>query len=352
MKNINIAVIGCGYWGPNLIRNFFQIPNCHMKICCDLNEERLSRIKLLYKDIQVTTKIEDILRDDSIDGVAIATPVYTHRDIALQCLGEGKHVLIEKPLASSSKECREMIQKAEEKHVKLMVGHTFEYVSAVNKAKEIIASGELGEIFYIYASRVNLGLFQPDINVIWDLAPHDISIILYLMGKFPISVNAQGKAHFKSNIEDVATTTLNFENGTIAFLHNSWLDPDKIRRTTIVGSKKMLVYDDIEPNEKLKIYDKGVEAPPYYDTFAEFQFSYRYGDILIPKIDQFEPLRKECQHFIECIQQDKTPQTDGYNGLRVVTIIEAANKSIRKEGAVQYVDLPKLESLVKEKAVQ
>jgi predicted dehydrogenase len=347
----NMAVIGAGYWGPNLIRNFFQIPNCQMKICCDLNKERLARIKSLYKDIEVTTDIQDILRNDSIDAVAIATPVYTHNNLALQCLENGKHVLIEKPLASSSAECWEMIQKAEEKDVKIMVGHTFEYVSAVNKAKEIIDSGELGEIFYVYAKRVNLGLFQPDINVIWDLAPHDISIILYLMDKFPISVNAQGKAHFKGGIEDVASTTLNFENGTIAFLHNSWLDPAKIRRTTIVGSKKMLVYDDIDPNEKLKIYDKGVEAPPYYDTYAEFQFSYRYGDILIPKVDQVEPLRKECQHFIDCIQQNKTPQTDGYNGLRVVTIIEAANESIRKDGTAQYVDLSKLKSNINKKAI-
>ena len=347
----NIAVVGAGYWGPNLIRNFFQIPDCRMKICCDLNKDRLVRIKTLYKDIEVTTNIQDILQNDSIDAVAIATPVYTHKNLAMQCLEKGKHVLIEKPLASSSTECWEMIRKAEENHVKIMVGHTFEYVSAVNKAKEIIDSGELGEIFYVYAKRVNLGLFQPDINVIWDLAPHDISIILYLMDKFPISVNAQGKAHFKSEIEDVATTTLNFENGTIAFLHNSWLDPAKIRRTTIVGSKKMLVYDDIEPNEKLKIYDKGVEAPPYYDTYAEFQFSYRYGDILIPKIDQVEPLRKECQHFIDCIQHDKTPQTDGYNGLRVVAIIEAANESIRREGAAQYVDLSKLQSRINKRAI-
>jgi predicted dehydrogenase len=346
-----MAVVGAGYWGPNLIRNFFQIPNCRMKICCDLNKERLVRIKSLYRDIEVTTDIQDILRNDSIDAVAIATPVYTHKNLALQCLEKGKHVLIEKPLASSSAECWEMIRKAEEKHVKIMVGHTFEYVSAVNKAKEIIDSGELGEIFYVYAKRVNLGLFQPDINVIWDLAPHDISIILYLMDKFPISVNAQGKAHFKGGIEDVATTTLNFENGTIAFLHNSWLDPAKIRRTTIVGSKKMLVYDDIDPNEKLKIYDKGVEAPPYYDTYAEFQFSYRYGDILIPKIDQVEPLRKECQHFIDCIQHNKTPQTDGYNGLRVVAIIEAANESIRKDGIAQYVDLSKLKSNINKKAI-
>jgi len=213
-----------------------------------------------------------------------------------------------------------------------MVGHTFEYTAAVNKVKEIIASGELGKILYISCTRVNLGLFQPDINVVWDLAPHDISIILYLMGEVPVSINSQGKAHFNHEIEDVATTTLNFKNGLIAFIHNSWLDPNKIRRTTIVGSRKMLVYDDIEPQEKIKIFDKGVEVPPYYDTFADFQYSYRYGDIHSPRIDDYEPLKKVCDHFIECIKTGRTPLSDGYSGLRVVSILEAANKSLKQNG--------------------
>jgi len=339
-----IAVIGTGYWGPNLIRNFYQISDCQMKTCCDLDKKRLNRIQSLYKNIDTTSDIQDILNDDSIDAVAIATPVYTHKNLAVQCLEHGKHVLIEKPLASSSIECLEMIRKAEENNLKIMVGHTFEYVTAVNKTKEIIDSGELGDVLYIYTQRVNLGLFQPDINVIWDLAPHDLSIILYLMDKFPVSVNAQGKAHFKKDIEDVATITLNFENDTIAFIHNSWLDPAKIRKTTIVGSKKMLVYDDINANEKIKIYDKGVDAPPYYDTYAEFHFSYRYGDILIPKIDQAEPLRKECEHFIHCIQNDETPRTDGYNGLRVVSIMEAANQSLKNQGTAQRIDINELQN--------
>jgi len=205
--------------------------------------------------------------------------------------------------------------------------------------------GELGKILYISTTRVNLGLFQPDINVVWDLAPHDISIILYIIGDFPVSVNSQGKAHFKPEIEDVAATTLNFRNGMIAFIHSSWLDPNKIRRTTIVGTRKMLVYDDIDPNEKIKIYDKGVEVPPYYDTFADFQFSYRYGDIHSPRIEDYEPLKKVCDHFIECIRTSRTPLSDGYSGLKVVSILEAANKSLKLNG--KAVSIPGLKILHK-----
>jgi predicted dehydrogenase len=243
--------------------------------------------------------------------------------------------MVEKPLASCSEDCLALIRLAEKHKKVLMVGHTFEYAAAVNKAKEIITSGELGEIYYISCTRVNLGLFQPDINVVWDLAPHDLSIILYLLQELPVSVSSQGKAHFKKNIEDVATLTLNFPNGTIAFIHNSWLDPDKIRKITIVGSKKMLVYDDISPNEKIKIYDKGVEVPPYYSTFAEFHFSYRYGDIYSPRLNEYEPLRLECEHFLECIRHGKAPRSDGYSGLRVVSILEAATKSLRNGGGQQ-----------------
>ena len=339
MKKPNIAVIGAGYWGPNLIRNFDQLPNCNMSICCDLDPKKLERIENLYCGIQTTSNLDDILENPDIDAVAIATPVHTHEMLGLKCLEAGKHVLIEKPLANSVVACQRLIQKAEENNLVLMVGHTFEFTAAVNKAKEIIDSGELGDIYYISCQRVNLGLFQPDINVIWDLAPHDISILLYLLNENPASVNAQGRAHFKENIEDVSTMTLNFPSGTIAFVHNSWVDPAKIRKITIVGSKKMLVYDDIKQNEKIKIYDKGVEAPPYYDTYAEFHFSYRYGDIFIPRIHEYEPLRQECNHFVESFQNGTTPQTDGYNGLRVVSILEASTRSLRNRGAEEILHM-------------
>ena len=329
---MKLAVIGCGYWGPNLVRNFVQSNKVRELICCDLDQKRLDRMKGLYPSVEVLTDYKKLLQMSDLDGVAIATPVKIHHPIAKEFLAQGKHVFIEKPLTHSYETALELIKLAEEKQSVLMVGHTFEYTAAVNKVKEIIASGELGKILYISCTRVNLGLFQPDINVVWDLAPHDISIILYLMGEVPVSVNSQGKAHFKHEIEDVATTTLNFKNGLIAFIHNSWLDPNKIRRTTIVGSRKMLVYDDIEAQEKIKIFDKGVEVPPYYDTFADFQYSYRYGDIHSPRIDDYEPLKKVCNHFIECIKQGRTPLSDGYSGLRVVSILEAANKSLKLNG--------------------
>ena len=336
---MNIGVIGAGYWGPNLIRNFSQIQDCNMKTCCDLDQKKLDRIKSLFPEIHTSQQIDDILNDPTIEGVAIATPVYTHFDLAKKCLVNGKSVLIEKPFASSSQQCRELIELAEKQQKILMVGHTFEYTASVNKIKEILDSGELGLIHYISCQRLNLGLFQSDINVIWDLAPHDVSIILYLLNEFPESVNAQGMAHYKEGIEDVAVMTLNFSCGAIAFIHNSWLDPDKIRKITIVGSKKMLVYDDINAGEKIRIYDKGVEAPPYYDTFAEFHFSYRYGDIYIPRVQEHEPLRYECSHFLESIRKKQAPRSDGYSGLRVISILEAANKSLANGGAKQPVSL-------------
>jgi predicted dehydrogenase len=329
---VKIGVIGCGYWGPNLIRNFIQSNKVRELICCDLDQKRLARMKVLYPSITTTAKYEELLNMNDLDGVAIATPVKFHHPLAKEFLLKGKHVFIEKPITDSYESALELVKIAEEKKVRLMVGHTFEYTAAVNKIKEVVESGELGKILYISCIRVNLGLFQPDINVVWDLAPHDISIILYIMGEIPESVNCQGKAHFKNGIEDVATTTLNFKNGLIAFIHNSWLDPNKIRRTTIVGSRKMLVYDDIEPQEKIKIYDKGVDVPPYYDTFAEFQLSYRYGDIYSPRIEDYEPLKKLSEHFLDCIRDGKNPHTDGQNGLRVVSILEAACKSLKHSG--------------------
>lgn len=340
---MKLAVIGCGYWGPNLVRNFVQSNKVDGIICCDLDPKRLDRMKNLYPSVEGLTDYKKLLERPDLDAVAIATPVKTHHPIAKDFLLHGKHVLMEKPFTHSYETAHELIKLAEEKKLILMVDHTFEYTAAVNKIKAIIENGELGKILYISCVRVNLGLFQPDINVVWDLAPHDISTILYILGEMPVTVNCQGKAHFHAGIEDVATTTLNFKNGIIAFIHSSWLDPNKIRRTTIVGTRRMLVYDDIEPQEKIKIYDKGVEVPPYYDTYADFHFSYRYGDIYSPRIEDYEPLKKECDHFIDCIKRGIPPLTDGYNGLRVVSILEASSKSLRLSGkAVQVQGLREL----------
>lgn len=340
---MKIAVIGCGYWGPNLIRNFSQLNKVDELYCCDLDSKKMDRVTNLFPSVKGVSDYKELVKMPDLDGVVIATPVYNHFLLAKEFLGQGKHVLVEKPLTHSLKTSMELIKVAEENNRVLMVGHTLEYTAAVNKIKEIVASGELGKILYVSCTRVNLGLFQNDINVVWDLAPHDISIILYVLGEFPDSVNCLGNAHFKSGLEDVATTTLNFKNGLIAFIHNSWLDPKKIRKITLVGTRKMLVYDDIEPQEKIKIYDKGLEIPPYYDTFAEFHFSYRSGDTYSPRIDEYEPLRKECDIFLECIKKEICPPTDGYTGLRVVAILEASSKSLKQAGRKVTLHLPKEE---------
>lgn len=329
---MEIAVIGCGYWGSNLVRNFAGSHKVSKLICCDKSQSRLDRMKSLYPTVTALTEYKSLLDMDTLDAVAIATPAKAHYDLAKEFLLAGKHVFVEKPLTHSYETSLELMELAKAKQKILMVGHTFEYTAAVAKIKSTIESGELGKILYIHSIRANLGLFQPDINVVWDLAPHDFSIILHLLDEMPVSVNCQGSAHFNSKIEDVAITSLAFKNGLIAFVHSSWLDPNKTRKTTIVGSRKMLVYDDIEPQEKIKIFDKGVDVPPYYDTYADFQFSYRYGDIYSPRIQDYEPLKKECEHFLECAQSGRAPLTDGANGLRVVSILEAASKSLQQGG--------------------
>ncbi len=330
---LNVAVVGAGYWGPNLIRNFQSLPDCTVRMVCDTNVDRLAHLKRLYPETAMTRDFADVLSDESIDAVAIATPIPTHYPFALQSLTAGKHTFIEKPMASTAAQCQELIDRAAGRSLTLMVGHTFIYTPTVRKIRQIIASGELGEIMYISSRRLNLGLFQNHHNVVWDLAPHDLSIILYLLGEEPVSVNCQGKAHLKPGIEDVTCTSLHFPSGIFALIHNSWIDPKKIREITIVGSRRMLVYDDIEPSEKIRIYDKCVELPAHSDSFAEWQFSYHYGGMQAPFIKQVEPLAVECQHFLDCIRRGTRPDTDGKEGLRVVRILEAASRSLQNGGS-------------------
>ena len=328
-----IGVVGLGYWGPNWVRNLHQSQAARRIIACDLDQKRRTHVSQLYSDLETTSHFEDLLNDDDVEGIVVATPVGTHYAMAKRALEAGKSVLVEKPLATSNDEANDLVKTAREKNLILMVGHTFEYSAPVLKMHDIIASGELGDVFYISSVRANLGLFQRDVNVTWDLATHDISIILNLMGgREPEAVSCQGESHYGHGVEDVAMLTLRFERNVIAFIHVSWLDPDKIRRTTVVGSRKMLVYDDTAPQEKIRIYDKGVTAQKYYDTFGEFQFSYRYGDIQIPRIEEKEPLFCECEHFVKCIKSGETPNTDGVNGARVVSVLEAANYSLRRGG--------------------
>ncbi len=332
-KKIHLGVVGCGYWGPNLIRNFRSTNHCVLRTMCDLNEARLQHLGGLYPEIARETSFESLVADPALDAVAIATSVRTHFPMAKKCLQAGKHVLIEKPMAASVAECEELIALADRQGLVLMVGHTFLYSEPVRKIKEIVDHHDIGDLRYISARRLNLGLFQKDINVAWDLAPHDISIILYIMQELPHSVNCRGGAHLTPGIEDVACMSLHFSKERSAIIHSSWHDPRKVREMTIVGSKRMIVYDDIAQPEKIKIHDVRVERPPHYDTFAAFHYAYHYGDTYSPYIKQDEPLKAECQHFIDCILEGRQPLTSGRNGLDVVRILEASSISLRQDGA-------------------
>lgn len=327
MDKLKVGIIGYGYWGPNLTRNFFEIPASELVAIADLKEDRLQRAHALYPSITLTKDYKDFFNMD-VDAVVISVPPAFHYSIAKDCLEHDLHVLVEKPLTLKSQHAQELVALADSKGLTLMVGHTFEYNAAVVALKQYIESGELGDVHYVDTARLNLGLFQRDSNVLWDLAPHDISILLYLFGQNPISVSAQGMSCTFDGIFDVAYMNLTFPNRISANVHVSWLDPCKVRRVTVVGSKKMIVYNDIETEKKLTVYDKGVEAPEYTNGFGEFQCNYRSGDILIPKIRMTEPLRQECQHFLESINNHTKPCSSGDDGLNVVRILEAAERSM------------------------
>ncbi|MBV8415635.1 MAG: Gfo/Idh/MocA family oxidoreductase [Verrucomicrobia bacterium] len=332
-KTFAVGVVGCGYWGPNLVRNLKGLPNCHVKAMCDLSEARLKHMRTLYPDVEGVTDFEHLLNGIGLDAVIVAAPVRHHYSLAKASLLAGKHTFIEKPMASSSAQCEELIEIAERNGLVLMVGHTFLYSAPVRKIAEIIQAGDIGEIRYINSRRLNLGLFQKDINVAWDLAPHDISIILHILGEFPQVVNCQGNAHVTPGIEDVTNISLSFRHQRFATIQSSWLEPRKIRDMTIVGTRRMIVYDDLQTHEKIRIYDTRVDRPPHHDTFADFHYSYHYGDSYIPYLKQEEPLKVECQHFLDCIEEGTTPLTNGRKGLELVRILEAASKSLENAGA-------------------
>src|SRR2546430_1893733 len=334
MKNhLSVGIVGCGYWGPLLVRNFIGLPNCTVAAICDMKEARLKHVHSLYPSVGCVMEYEKLFSDQEIDAIVIATSVKSHYPLAKASLLAGKHTFIEKPMAASSAECEELIELAESRGLVLMLDHTFLYSAAVRKIAEIVDAGDIGDIRYINSRRLNLGLFQKDINVAWDLAPHDISIILHILGEFPVSVNCQGNAHVTPQIEDITNMSLLFRHKRFATIQSSWLEPRKVREMTIVGSRRMIVYDDLQTHEKLKVYDVRVERPPHYDTFAEFQYSYHYGDSYIPHIHQEEPLRAVCQHFVDCIQGGTKPMTGGREGLDLVRILEAASESLEANGA-------------------
>lgn len=335
-----VAVVGLGYWGPNWIRNLYHLQCADQLVACDLDDARRQHVQALYPGVMSAARLDEVLENPEIEGVVIATPVSRHYQMARQALIADKSVLVEKPLAMSPREASDLVRIARERGRVLMAGHTFEYSAPVLKIRELISNGELGDVLYVSSIRANLGLFQHDVNVVWDLATHDLSIILMLMGRMPEAVSCQGQSHYCRSVEDVALLALHFSRNVIAFIHVSWLDPNKIRRTTIVGSRKMLVYDDTAIQEKIRIYDKGLDVHRYYDTFGDFQFSYRYGDIQIPRIEEKEPLLAECEHFIDCIQKGTAPRTDGLSGLRVVSLLHAASVSLRNGGAMVPVGDP------------
>src|SRR5246127_5048900 len=317
-----------------------------MKAMCDVSEARLKHMRSLYSDVEGLTDFDHMLNGVGLDAVVVAAPVKHHYSLAKASLLAGKHTLIEKPMASSSAECEELIEIAERKGLILMVGHTFLYSAPVRKIAEIVQAGDIGEIRYINSRRLNLGLFQKDINVAWDLAPHDISIILHVLGELPQTVNCQGNAHVTPGIEDVTNISLSFRQKRFATIQSSWLEPRKVRDMTIVGTRRMIVYDDLQTHEKIRIYDVRVERPPHYDTFADFHYSYHYGDSYIPHIQQEEPLKAECQHFLDCIEKGTKPLTSGYEGLELVRILEAASTSLKDRGApVSLGHPPRLPSL-------
>ena len=332
---LTVGVAGAGYWGPNLIRNFYQLPSAELTWCCDLDEAQLSRMRGFYPGIRTTTAYEDLLQDPELEAVVIAVPAREHYQMAHQALLAGKHVLVEKPLAMSSAEARDLIQIAEDQGLVLMVGHVFEYNPAVLLIKRLLQGGTIGDLYYVYSNRVNLGRVQSDINALWSIAPHDISILLFLMETMPETVSTRGGRYLSGHVEDVVFVTMTFPGNVLAHTQASWLDPSKVRRMTLVGSEKMIVYDDIADEGKVKIYDKGVYRKSN-DIYGEFQHKVHSGDIYIPKIEMIEPLRNECAHFVECIQDGITPRTDGHNGLRVVQVLETAQRSLDEGGSVVY----------------
>jgi len=334
---LKIAVVGYGYWGPNLVRNFAELKDATVAAVVDQDTKKLEQVQRRYPAVKTTTRLQDVLGDASIDAVAIATPVSTHFELGMAALKAGKHLWLEKPMTESVHQARKLVEEAERRGRVLFVDHTFVYTGAVRKMAEIIKKGELGKVYYYDSIRVNLGLFQRDVNVISDLAVHDFAILDYLLGEHPAAVSASGTNHFPGTPENLAYVTLFYDSKTIAHVNVSWLAPVKVRQILIGGSKKMITYDDLEPSEKIKVYDKGISFTDNPEQIQEMRVGYRTGDMWAPKLDGTEALRRAGQHFVDCVAGSKVPETDGHLGLRVVELIEAATSSMRGKGETVYV---------------
>ncbi len=335
---LRLGVIGYGYWGPNLVRNFMDVEGACVTSVCDLKSERLERVCSRFPSIVTTRNPDELIGSPSVDAVAIATPVSSHFDLALRALQAGKHVLVEKPLAETSEKSARLIEVSEDRGLVLMVDHTFPYTGAVRKIKDLADQGRLGDIYYYDSTRVNLGLFQHDVSVIWDLAVHDLSIIDYLLPEKPTAVSATGMSHFSSQPENIAYLTLLFPGNTIAHIHVNWLAPIKLRQTLIGGSKTMVLYDDLEPTEKIKVYDKGVNLVTDRDNIHEMRVGYRTGDMWAPNLERVEALRVLAEHFIRCCVDGEEPITGAASGLRVVRTMEAATRSMARNGHLTRID--------------
>ena len=333
MQCVGIAVIGCGYWGPNLIRNFSEEPRAQMRWVCDLDEYKLETIRRRYTSVRTTTHLEEVLADREVDAVAIATPVHTHHRLARAALQAGKHVLVEKPLADQVALAENLVEQARRCGRILMVDHTFVYTGAVRHLKKLYDDGWLGDLWYIDSVRINLGLLQHDVNVVWDLAPHDLSIVLHLLGQDPETVQATGACHTGNHVEDVAYLTLDFGHHLLAHFHVNWLSPVKVRHMIFGGSDRTVIYNDLEPSEKLRIYDRGIEVKAANrEGIYNLLVNYRSGDMWVPALDGTEALQVEIGHFLDCIEHGVPPLTNGEVGLRVVRILEAAQMSLKAGG--------------------
>lgn len=334
---INIGVIGYGYWGPNLVRNFAEVSRVKLASVADFSPDKLGLVQRRFPTIKATTDFQEIVRDPEIDAIAIATPVTTHFELGMAVLKAGKHLWLEKPMTETSLQARQLVEEAEKRKRVLFVDHTFVYTGAVRKMHEIVVSGELGKIYYYDSSRVNLGLFQHDVNVISDLGVHDFSILDHLLKEHPNAVSAAGINHFPGTPENLAYITMFYDSGTIAHINVSWLAPVKVRQILLGASNKMITYDDLQPSEKVKVYDKGVSFTDDPEKIYEMRVGYRTGDMWAPKLDETEALRVAANHFVDCIEQSKSPETDGRMGLRVVELVEAATSSMRGRGETVHI---------------
>jgi predicted dehydrogenase len=329
---IGVGVVGYGYWGPNLVRNFSEVPGCRVVAVSDIRADRLAQVKSRYPAAKTPADYRELLTDSGVDAVVIATPVSTHFDLAMQALNAGKHVFLEKPMTTSVEQAERLLDYATRCQRIIMVDHTFVFTGAVRKIKELIDTEQLGQLYYYDSVRINLGIFQHDVNVLWDLAAHDLSIMDYILGVQPSVVAATGIAHIPGQPKDVAYLTCMFNGNLIAHFHVNWLSPVKVRRTLIGGDRRMIVYDDVEPSEKVKIYNKGIALTNGPESKHQLLVSYRSGDMWAPQLEMTEALRLEALHFVECLEQSKQPLTDGRAGLRVVRILEGASQSLSQGG--------------------